>query len=83
MWKEKNNVLIKTFKTRNFKEAIALIQLVAFESEQLNHHPVIHNIYNQTTFELTTHDAGNTITEKDHKLSKAIDKINQSNFKID
>lgn len=48
---------------------------VAFLAEAHNHHPNWSNVYNQVEIELTTHDAGNVVTEKDRKLAKAIDQI--------
>ncbi len=48
---------------------------VALIAEKMDHHPFWTNVYNKVTIELTTHDAGNTVTEKDRKLAAAIDKI--------
>jgi 4a-hydroxytetrahydrobiopterin dehydratase len=48
---------------------------VAFAAEKLNHHPNWSNVYNRVIIELTTHDAGNTITDKDRQLAKAIEAI--------
>jgi 4a-hydroxytetrahydrobiopterin dehydratase len=48
---------------------------VAFAAEKLNHHPNWSNVYNQVDIVLTTHDAGNTVTEKDWQLAKKIDEI--------
>jgi 4a-hydroxytetrahydrobiopterin dehydratase len=75
MWEEKNNFLIKTFTFQNFQEAFGFMTRVAFIAEQMNHHPNWSNVYNKVIIELTTHDAGNKITEKDRNLAKAIDKI--------
>lgn len=75
MWKEENNRLKRTFKFEDFQEAFAFMTRVAFLAETHNHHPNWSNVYNQVEIELTTHDAGNTITEKDRKLAKAIDQI--------
>lgn len=75
MWVEENNRLKKTFKFSDFQEAFAFMTRVAFLAEKHNHHPNWSNVYNTVEIELTTHDAGNTITDKDHKLAKAIDKI--------
>jgi 4a-hydroxytetrahydrobiopterin dehydratase len=75
MWEEKNNFLIKTFTFQNFQEAFGFMTRVAFIAEQMNHHPNWSNVYNKVTIELTTHDAGNTITERDRNLAKAIDNI--------
>jgi len=75
MWTEKDNTLQRTFKFKDFIEAFAFMTEVAFYAEQQNHHPNWSNVYNTVEFQLNTHDAGNTITEKDHKLAAAIDKV--------
>lgn len=75
MWVEKNNRLTKTFKFSDFQEAFSFMTRVAFLAEKHNHHPNWSNVYNIVEIELTTHDAGNTVTEKDRKLAKAIDQI--------
>ena len=59
----------------NFSEAFAFITKVALVAEKMNHHPTIENTYNKVTLKLSTHDAGNTITDKDKKLASAINKI--------
>jgi len=41
----------------------------------MDHHPEWRNIYNTVDITLTTHDKGNTITEKDRKLAKKIDAL--------
>ncbi len=48
---------------------------VAFAAEKQNHHPDWSNVWNTVSFKLNTHDAGGTVTERDHKLAKAIDAI--------
>lgn len=75
MWVEKNNKLTKTFKFKDFQEAFAFMTRVAFLAEKHDHHPNWSNVYNTVDIELTTHDEGNTVTEKDRKLAKAIDQI--------
>ena len=76
MWKEEDNKLYKKFEFRNFSEAFAFMTRVAMEAEKMDHHPVWTNVWNQVEIWLTTHDAGNTVTEKDHKLAARIDKLN-------
>lgn len=75
MWKEENNSLKKTFKFKDFTEAFAFMTRVAFIAEKMNHHPEWRNVYNTVEITLNTHDAGNTVTEKDRKLALEIDKI--------
>lgn len=76
MWKEENNRLIKTFKFHDFKEAFGFMTKVALVAEKMDHHPTWFNVYNTVTIELSTHDAGNVVTEKDRALAKAIDQLN-------
>ncbi|MFC3416416.1 4a-hydroxytetrahydrobiopterin dehydratase [Algoriphagus hitonicola] len=75
MWKEEDNKLKRTFKFNDFQEAFAFMTRVAFLAESQQHHPNWSNVYNTVEIELTTHDSGNTVTEKDRKLAKAIDSI--------
>jgi 4a-hydroxytetrahydrobiopterin dehydratase len=75
MWKEENNALNRTFEFKNFVEAFAFMTKVAFLAEKMNHHPNWSNVYNKVSISLNTHDAGNTVTDKDRKLAESIDKI--------
>ncbi len=75
MWKEENNSLQKTFEFKDFITAFGFMSSVAIVAEKLNHHPNWSNVYNTVTFSLNTHDAGNTVTEKDRQLAKKIDDI--------
>jgi 4a-hydroxytetrahydrobiopterin dehydratase len=74
-WTEQNNKLLREFKFRDFSEAFAFLTRVAIEAEKMNHHPEIYNVYNKVVISLQTHDAGNIVTEKDHQLASAIDKL--------
>jgi 4a-hydroxytetrahydrobiopterin dehydratase len=75
MWKEENNRLKKTFKFKDFKEAFGFMTKVALIAEKADHHPFWANVYNTVSFELSTHDAGDTVTDKDRDLAKAIDQL--------
>lgn len=75
MWIEENQKLKKTFKFKDFVEAFSFMTRVAFIAEKMNHHPEWSNVYNHVSFELSTHDAGDIITDKDRKLAEAIDQI--------
>ncbi len=48
---------------------------VAILAEKADHHPWWSNVYNKVEIRLTTHDAGNTVTDKDRNLAAAIDKL--------
>jgi len=72
-WLTKDNKLEKEFEFKDFTEAFAFLTKVAITAEKQNHHPEIYNVYNKVKISLQTHDAGDVVTEKDHKLAKAID----------
>jgi len=75
MWKEEKNTLYKKFEFKNFSEAFAFMARVALEAEKMDHHPLWTNVYNKVEIWLSTHDAGDVVTEKDRKLAKRIDTL--------
>ena len=72
MFIEKNNALCATFVFTNFVEAFAFMTKIALIAEKADHHPTLINTYNSVEIRLSTHDAGNIITEKDVSLSESI-----------
>lgn len=74
-WRTENNKLKKTFTFKDFSEAFSFMTRVALTAEKINHHPTWTNTWNVVSFELSTHDAGNIVTEKDRNLAEAIDKL--------
>ena len=75
MWKETDNKLYRRFEFRNFSEAFAFMTRVAIEAEKMDHHPLWTNVWNTVEIWLSTHDAGNVVTEKDRKLAQKIDAL--------
>jgi len=75
MWEEKNNTLYKKFEFSDFSEAFSFMTRVAMAAEKMDHHPTWKNTYNRVEIWLCTHDAGDTVTEKDRKLAAIIDKL--------
>ena len=74
-WKIKENRLYKKFVFKSFVDAFAFMTKVALEAERMNHHPNWSNVYNTVVIELCTHEAGNTVTEKDKQLADIIDSL--------
>jgi 4a-hydroxytetrahydrobiopterin dehydratase len=72
-WVEQNNRLKKDFKFKDFSQAFAFMTRVAMVAEKMDHHPYWTNVYNTVNIELSTHDAGDIVTDKDRKMAKAID----------
>ncbi len=75
MWTETDNKLYRKFEFANFSEAFAFMTRVAIEAEKMNHHPLWTNVWNKVEIWLSTHDAGDVVTEKDKKLAERIDKL--------
>jgi 4a-hydroxytetrahydrobiopterin dehydratase len=74
-WKEENNALLAHFQFDNFSIAFGFMAQVALLSEKMNHHPDWKNCWNKVEIRLSTHDAGNVVTQKDKDLAEGISKI--------
>ena len=77
MFTQKDNYLEATLKFDTFVQAFAYMTEAAFHIEQQNHHPEWSNVYNTVTIQLTTHDAGNSVTQKDHDLAAVLTQLYQ------
>ena len=75
MWQETNNALQRSFTFTDFSEAFAFMTRVALIAEKMDHHPEWSNVYNKVNIRLSTHDAGNTVTDKDRTLAAEIDRL--------
>jgi 4a-hydroxytetrahydrobiopterin dehydratase len=74
-WALERDALVKTYTFKTFREAFSFMTRVAFEAEELNHHPEWTNVYNRVVVRLNTHDAGGKVTAKDVELAKRFEKI--------
>ena len=74
-WSLAGDSLEKTFRFDSFPAALAFIVRVGFEAEALDHHPEIGNVYDRVTLGLSTHDAGDRVTEMDVELARRIEAI--------
>ena len=74
-WQKEDNKLYKEFHFRNFREAFSFMEQVAKLAESQKHHPYWVNDWNKVMIWLSTHDAGDTVTEKDTKLASSIDDV--------
>lgn len=75
MWQEKNNKLLQEFVFKDFDEAVEFINKVADIANELNHHPEIKNTYKVVELSLSTHEAGDIVTEKDREFAKRVDVV--------
>ncbi|WP_040492177.1 4a-hydroxytetrahydrobiopterin dehydratase [Ilumatobacter nonamiensis] len=74
-WTETDGALHRDFEFDDFRAAFAFMTRVAFIAEDLDHHPNWSNVYNTVSIALTSHDAGNTVTDRDRTMSEAIDAL--------
>ena len=74
-WINIDGKLQRDFQFSDFNDALQFINQISVICESENHHPEINWIYNKITLKLSTHDAGDVITEKDIKLSELIDEV--------
>ena len=75
MWQEINDRLYRKFVFADFSEAFSFMTRVAMLAEKADHHPTWTNTWNTVEVWLSTHDAGNKITKRDHDLAADIDKL--------
>ena len=74
-WEERDGALVKSFVFRDFVEAMGFMMRGALLAEKMNHHPEWTNVYNRVDIRLTTHDAGNVVTDSDRTLAAALDEM--------
>lgn len=70
-----NNKLKRTFEFKGFLKTMSFVNAVAWEANRIMHHPDMEVSFNKCTINITTHDEGNTLTEKDFHLAKNIEKL--------
>ncbi|MFM7743056.1 MAG: 4a-hydroxytetrahydrobiopterin dehydratase [Verrucomicrobiota bacterium] len=74
-WTYAHAKLSRTYHFRDFAAALVFINQVGALAESHGHHPEIHNTWNKVALSLTTHDAGNQVTEKDVALARALSSL--------
>jgi ribonuclease HI len=78
MWQEKEGRLYRSFEFKDFQQAFDFMQKVAAAAESQNHHPKWTNEWNKVEIWLSTHSAGDTVTDKDRELAETISGIYQN-----
>ncbi len=71
-WTEADGALRAELTFADFAEAFAFMTRVGLIAQEHGHHPDMAISWNVVTITITTHDAGNTLTDKDRKLATAI-----------
>lgn len=73
-WTVEGKELERTFKFKDFVEAIAFINKIVEPAETAGHHPDLAISYNKVKVTLTTHDAGG-LTSNDFALAQVVSKL--------
>ncbi len=73
-WQQQEQTITRTFKFKNFVEAIAFVNQLVEPAETAGHHPDLAISYNKVTVSLTTHDAGG-LTQMDFDLAQTISEL--------
>ena len=72
-WDLSGSEIRRTYRFKDFREALAFVNRVGDLAEHAGHHPDIDIRYNTVTLALTTHDAGG-LSAKDFELARALDR---------
>lgn len=67
--------LKKTFGFKGFLKTMSFVNAVAWEANRIMHHPDMEVSFNKCVINITTHDEGNTLTEKDFLLATNIEAL--------
>ncbi len=74
-WNEDTGFLERSFEFKSYTKTMSFANAVAWAANKQNHHPDMLVSYNKCVIKITTHDAGNTLTDKDYQLAASIDKL--------
>lgn len=72
---ENQTQLRKEFNFKSYLKTISFVNAIAWEANAQNHHPDLEVSFGKCVVKITTHDNGNTLSEKDFLLAKAIDRL--------
>ena len=76
-WTQAGNTLTRTIQRADFVEALAFVLEIGKLAERANHHPNIDIRYRTVHLSLSTHSAGNTVTDKDFALAREINDLSE------
>lgn len=70
--------LRRVFQFKGFLKTMSFVNAVAWEANRVMHHPDMEVSFNKCIINITTHDEGNILTEKDFLLAKQIDQLEKA-----
>jgi len=81
-WTQANNALTRTITRADFVEALALVVEIGKLAEAADHHPDIDIRWRTVHLTLSSHEAGNTVTEKDFALAQKINDLSEETIRL-
>lgn len=76
-WERRGDTLVRSFRFRDFREAVEFVRRVADPGDEQNHDPDVAVHWNEVTLTLWTHASGG-LTERDFRLAETIDRMVQT-----
>ncbi len=73
-WERQGDRLVKTFRFRDFREAVGFLTRLLDPADSQNHHPDVSIHWNELTISLWTHASGG-ITARDIRLAETIEAL--------
>ena len=67
--------LRRIFEFKGFLKTMSFVNAVAWEANRIMHHPDMEVSFNKCVINITTHDEGNSLTDKDFQLARNIDAL--------
>jgi 4a-hydroxytetrahydrobiopterin dehydratase len=71
-WERVGETIRKTFRLRDFVDAVRFVDRLVEPAEEMGHHPDVEISWNRVTISLTTHSRGG-LTLADFELARRID----------
>jgi 4a-hydroxytetrahydrobiopterin dehydratase len=76
-WTQTDRSLTRTIQRADFVEALGLVVEIGRLAEEADHHPDIDIRYRTVHLSLSTHSAGDTVTDKDFALAQKINDLTE------
>ncbi len=70
-WEVQGEAIVRTVRTRNWRDTLFVVNGIAALAEAQNHHPDLEVSYRRLRIRLTTHEVGG-LTQRDLQLARAI-----------
>ena len=72
-WIVHTDHLERCFNFKTYTKTMSFVNAVSWLANKQNHHPDMLVSFNKCVVKITTHDAGNCLTDKDYLLANGID----------